>query len=459
MSLGQEEAPKTTLAEDVRALLASPRELWLVYLATFFEYLGIYSFLQTLTHWLSEDFGMSDAAAGWWSMFLSVFATAFAALAGPVADSIGVRRMLMLTFLGCAVARLGMSLATTSTLAATALLSYAFAYGSTSPVLQTAIQRASSKRARSFAFSLWYVSFNLAGAVIGRPMDAIRAHFTDPATHHLMARSVDLPLPGPRMRTAHGAIVGLGFVSAVCAFGVTTLLRRRFEEWRSPEDPPEPKVEKVHPFDAFRLVMRDRYFWRFLLFIGLISLVRMLFQHMHFTWPKYVSRELGEHFPRASLWSLNSQLILVLAPLGTVLTRRLKPLNVLLFGAFLSSLSPFILCFGESYPYQLAMILVLTVGEALWSPRLYEFTLASAPRGREATYVSLAALPFLLAKLIVSPTSGYLLAAFCPSTGPRHAAYLWLIIGAMTMAGPVGIFLARDWIARKDAPAQPTPAA
>ena len=40
-------APKTTLREDLRALLRCPRELWLIYLATFFEYLGIFSFLPT----------------------------------------------------------------------------------------------------------------------------------------------------------------------------------------------------------------------------------------------------------------------------------------------------------------------------------------------------------------------------------------------------------------------------
>ena len=40
--------PETTLGEDLRALLRSPRELWLIYLATFFEYLGIFSFLPTL---------------------------------------------------------------------------------------------------------------------------------------------------------------------------------------------------------------------------------------------------------------------------------------------------------------------------------------------------------------------------------------------------------------------------
>jgi hypothetical protein len=125
---------------------------------------------------------------------------------------------------------------------------------------------------------------------------------------------------------------------------------------------------------------------------------------------------------------------------------------VLLVGAFISAASPFVLCFGSSYPFQLAVVLVLTVGEALWSPRSYEYTIAAAPPGRESTYASLAALPYFLAKFLVGPASGYLLAAFCPATGPRRPAILWAIIGVTTMIGPLGIFTLRRVIQGRSLP-------
>jgi hypothetical protein len=109
-------------------------------------------------------------------------------------------------------------------------------------------------------------------------------------------------------------------------------------------------------------------------------------------------------------------------------------------------------------PFQIAMVLTLTIGEALWSPRLYEYNLSIAPRGREATYVSLAALPYFLAKFLVGPTSGYLLEAFCPATGPRQPAILWAIIGMATMLGPIGIFLGRGWLEAKDKAPEAAPA-
>jgi hypothetical protein len=105
---------------------------------------------------------------------------------------------------------------------------------------------------------------------------------------------------------------------------------------------PSKRRRRRTPIHALKEVISDKVFWRFMLMLALLCLVRMMFQHMHFTWPKYVIREQGEAFPVGKLWSLNSLLILVMAPLGTALTRKRRPFEVLLFGAFISSLSPFV---------------------------------------------------------------------------------------------------------------------
>lgn len=449
-----------------------PRELWLVYLATFFEYVGIFTFLPTLALWLSSDFHLSDREAGWWAATFSMLVSFFVFLVGSIADIAGVRRTLLASFSLAALTRLAMSLAASRTAAIAALLAFGFAYATTSPVLQTAVQRASNKQTRAFAFSLWYVSFNVSGALSGPIIDTTRKYFLDPNTRQLVTKTIHLPLLGERVFSANSAILGIGFLSAAIAAVVILFLRRDFEHRIDPEDAPHdaaatPKLDKQsagdrdtaaselskakpNPLQSLREVVAHKAFWRFMLMLSLLCLVRMMFQHMHFTWPKYVIRERGEDFPVGTLWSVNSMLILVLAPLGTALTRNRKPFDVLLFGAFLSSLSPFVLVFGSTMPFQVAMILVLTLGEALWSPRLYEYNVSIAPRGKEATYVSLAALPYFLAKFLVGPTSGYLLAAYCPAQGPRNPAVLWAIIGLTTMVGPVGIFLLRDLIQKKD---------
>ena len=152
----QHTAPTTSLKDDLRELLDCPRELWLIYLATFLEYMGVFSFMQTLPLWLSTNHGMSDAQAGFWAATFSTIVTLCVFFVGGLADAIGVRRMLILSFSLTALTRLGMSLAPSATTALVALLTFALAFATSSPVLQTAVQRASSPRTRAFAFTLWY---------------------------------------------------------------------------------------------------------------------------------------------------------------------------------------------------------------------------------------------------------------------------------------------------------------
>lgn len=462
------EAPKRPLREDLRELLQCPRELWLIYLATFFEYMGIFSFLPTLTLWLSKDFGMSDQQAGGWASLFSIFITAFVVITGLFVERVGVRRMLLLGFGFAAVARLGMALSTTTSIAIGTMLAFSFAYGSLSPSLQVGISHAATKRARAFAFSLWYVSFNMAGALSGPMIDYIRKGFVDSASANsakpvLIAKTMTLPLLGTRAVSAYAMIMGIGFIFAVFAFLTTALMRADFRTRAKAVqakldaasgdamEVEEEAPKKPNPLVALKEVATTAAFWRFMALIGLLCLVKMMFQHMHFTWPKYVLREQGETFPVGTLWSVNSALILVLAPLGTALTRNRGVFETLFLGTLISALSPFVLCFGSGMAFQVIAIVILTIGEAIWSPRSYEYSVSIAPKGKEALYVSLSYLPFFFAKFLVGPTSGFLLKTFCPETGPRNSMVLWASIGVMTIIGPIGMWLLRGWIQTKDA--------
>jgi dipeptide/tripeptide permease len=91
-------------------------------------------------------------------------------------------------------------------------------------------------------------------------------------------------------------------------------------------------------------------------------------------------------------------------------------------------------------------VILLSVGEAFYSPRLYEYTAAIAPKGQEASYMAMSSLPFFLAKLGVAPVSGVLLAHFCPDVGLRNSGTLWLLIGLSTMIAPVGLFVFQRFI-------------
>jgi MFS family permease len=188
---------------------------------------------------------------------------------------------------------------------------------------------------------------------------------------------------------------------------------------------------------------------------------------------------LGAGAPIGRLWSVNAFVIVLLVPIVGALTQRIAAYRMLVVGSFISAASVFIMALppawfqgvadgwlgnlvahvwlgveGAVNPYYVMIfvfVLVLSVGESLWSPRLYEYTAAVAPKGQEASYMSLSYLPYFLAKLVVGMFSGNLLARYCPETGPRDSQTLWLIIALMTMITPVGLLVLRKFIQVKEA--------
>ena len=87
------------------------------------------------------------------------------------------------------------------------------------------------------------------------------------------------------------------------------------------------------------------------------------------------------------------------------------------------------------------MVVLLSLGEAVWSPRVYDYTMSIAPEGREATFAALAAAPLFAAKVPVGLMSGYLIAKYMPEDGHQDGQMLWLIIGLTTLTSPVLITL------------------
>lgn len=79
---------------------------------------------------------MGDKQAGWWAATFSTLVTLFVFLVGSIADTIGVRRTLFISFGLAAVTRLGMALAPSPSMAITAPLAFGFAYATSSPVLR-----------------------------------------------------------------------------------------------------------------------------------------------------------------------------------------------------------------------------------------------------------------------------------------------------------------------------------
>src|SRR6185437_9776914 len=223
----------------------------------------------------------------------------------------------------------------------------------------------------------------------------------------------------------------------------------------------------------FRRLIGQSGFYRLLVFFLFIGFLKAIFLQMDYVFPKFGIRELGFNAPVGKLSAINAIVIILLVPIVGALTQKFAAYRMVVVGGVICAAGVFIMALptewfvsaangvfgqwlghaylgvrGGVHPYYVMAalyLLLFSIGEAFYSPRVYESAAAIAPPGQEASYGSLAYLPFLVGKLLVG-TSGWLLAAFCPETGTRHSGTMWLIFACAASVAPLGLLLFRSYI-------------
>ena len=419
---------------DLRSLANSPRELWIVYLMKFLESVGYFTMYSMIPIFLSSDHGLSDAEAGGvtgaWATAISLVVF----IAGFVADAMGVKRALFWAALSTAVGRTLKAFAPGLHGVYAALALGVWGIGCMKPTMNAAVRSYTSTATVAFAFSLYYVVMNVGSVTQGPIITEFRIWFKEGV------------VVGGHSFSAAQAIFLVGGVCSTVNVCLALLLRDQPPGAAAP-----PAVAGTrNPFMIAREVLRERTFWTFLAFISLLTMVRLIFQHAHLTWPKYTMRAFGEDFAWAWYWSINPLMVIFLTPFATALTRKMKPYPVIVFGSVISSLSVFAMAFSTTIGASVVFIVILSLGEILWSPRLYEYTATIAPRGRESSYMGLSEVPMFLAKPVAGVLSGLMLTRYMPETGARDPQIMWLIIGAVTLAAPVAMLFTRRWLEAPD---------
>ena len=130
-------------------------------------------------------------------------------------------------------------------------------------------------------------------------------------------------------------------------------------------------------------------------------------------------------------------MIIFLTPLVAAYLGRYKHYDMIKYGGYITAIAPFFLAVSTSIWAAIMMVVFLSFGEAIWSPRVYDYTMSIAPEGREATFAALAAAPLFAAKVPVGLMSGYLISKYMPEDGHQNGQMLWFIIGITTLISPI----------------------
>ena len=458
-------------------LKGAQRELWLTFLIKFFIYTAYSVTNKTMVLWLSKDLGFSDQAAGalvgWvWAPAMTIFTL----LAGSITDAIGLRRTFFLGVAICTVARSVMVVSTIPSLAlACGVLPLAVGEALGTPVLLAATRRYSTTAQRSISFSIIYAVMNVGYVAAGYIFDYVRQ------------LNLHVSLFGFEP-TSYQQLFIVSLMFEIVLFPVIYFIRRGAEATNGGPVVDESRSAAPSFWSGIRATVRksaratahlfgrlvsQSAFYRLLVFFLFIGFLKAIFLQMDYVFPKFGIRELGLNAPVGKLAAINAIIIIFLVPIVGALTQKFAAYRMVVIGGAICAAGVFIMALptqwfqpaansligqwlghgylglhGSIHPYYIMSALylaVFSVGEAFYSPRVYEYAAAIAPRGQEASYGSLAYLPFLVGKILVG-TGGWLLAAFCPEHGPRHSETMWLIFALAASVAPIGLVSLRRYI-------------
>ena len=449
-----------SLWESIKLLFMASRAFWIVNLVSFGDGIAYFGVLTLLTRYLGTDLAMGTARAGLAVSLFTGLVTLAVAGGGWVADKLGVRRALLASLGVILIGRallafcphLGIG-GMASFSAVTALIIMALGYGVLEPSMYSGVKEYTDPRTAAISFSLLYAIMNLG---------IVASNFISP---YLRTDSAFVQLGTFSIKGLGLGIEGVYWACAIITLimflGVLCFLTRKVDEhdrYVAPQAEKEAAVEEEQGVEDKSASWWDRLVKhlgpladkRFLFFIFMLLPVRTLFAHQWLTIPDYVFRCYPAEVANKFEWltGLNPLVICVFVPLFAALTHKVKVIDMMLIGTFVSAATTFLLVPGPDLTRLVLYVVIFSLGEALWSSRFLEYVAALAPSGKVGAYMGLAGIPWFLAKFNTGLYSGTVLDIFVPAQGVQHSGQMWFIYALIAMISPLALLLGRNWLLR-----------
>lgn len=430
------------------SLNESPRELWIAFVLKFGESYGYFSVSQILVIYLHQEFKISDLEAGAAYGIWGVAITFWGLCMSFINDYLGVRKALLLGFSLSTCSYILLANAT-SKAAVYSILFIVLPLGNSLgiPMISVGIRRYTTLANRGFAFGIFYATMNLAAFISGPIIDSLTSKIG-------YDNNRGVALLGMGNFSANRCVILTAALSSFVSFWITlgTLREVRVNAAgaldASADDVQQTSETWTDRQTKLWALLRSPTFWRFSGLTLLLINLNAVFRHLDATFPTYLIRTYGSvgQENRGILYSINPLMIMFLVPLVAAATTSFANFDMIKYGGYVTAIAPFSLAISTSIPAAIIMVVLLSLGEAIWSPRTYDYTYSIAPEGQEASFAALAAAPLFAAKVPVGLLSGYLLSTFCPENGPNHGQTMWLIIGLVTLTSPILITLFEKYI-------------
>ena len=424
----------------------APRALWGVNLSYLLEGVTYFGALSLLAIFFNDFVGLDDINAGRMVGILTAGITLAMLVLGATVDLVGPRRALLLSLALMLIGRVllaaspqlgsGQGLwSPTHLISMLGILWIILGYGIYQPACYAAAKFFTTEKTAGMAYAMLYAIMNLGAFLPG---------LISPPVRRLSG------IPGVFWVYVALTVGGM----AVVALMLTSRAVREARELAGaePEIPGEPRkrapLKEQVLFYLKNFPIRDG---RFLFFIFILIPVQTLFAHVWLTMPQYCNRAftgiVSENYE--TFTNLSPLLIFILTPVVAALTSKRNTYAMMISGTFVMAAPTFILALGPTVTNLFAFLILMTVGEAMWSPRFLQWIAESAPPGMTGIYMGIGQFPWFLTKVVTSLYSGWFLMTFCPAGVPpeqMRTETMWFIYGLIAMVTPISLVLARRWM-------------
>ena len=409
------------------------RTFWVANVLELFERFAYYGSKAILAVYIAEQVGLGSETA----TFLagSVFNTLLyflPVLAGTVVDRYGFKKSLLACFgifslgyflIGLGGLPLGQPLVQAvgaKNWMLFALVVTAIGGSLIKPSIVGTVARTTSDETKALGYSIYYTLVNIGGAV------------------------------GPFIAMAVRENAGISYVLVVSSLTSLVLFTATALFYREP-----PRAKDAPPVRSMGRVLADMTLvfgnLRFMLFLVIFSGFWAMFWHVFYALPFYVKDFL--HFERFEIIeTVDAMTIIVITIPATALAKRLKPLSAMVLGFALATGCWFLMGAVPTIGGAVAAMMLFALGEAIQSPRFYEYVANLAPQEQVGTYMGFAFLPIAIGTFIAGWSSGWLVRNYVEGANPNAPA-MWYWVGSYGIVSTILMILYDRFVAPRRATA------
>ena len=394
--LTQSEVVGHSFKRSLRLLFSSEKSLFIIFLVNFATSLQFYILVTLIPLYFTTEFGYSDIVSGIIFGCFGVAIGVFSIYLSYIMNRISLKLGLYLSFL-IGIIGFGLLLIENSVISIVAVIlvqsiSCAFAW----PYAEYAVKEYSTEEIMNISSSCFFVSNYLAGITTGVIIDYMWVNFSESSDVYFWSFSI-------------------GALSLVLA-AICLMFCRRVDY-----------IEQES--NNHESILSCKKFWRFSLLIFLLVLLRSTsFGHLDATLPKYLIRTKGSDSHFGLMLSIHSTTMITGLLTLTVLTYHFTSYNLICIGGFFGAISSVLVILWDDTLVYILFVVLISIGESIWVPRLLDYTYTVAPKGREGIYLAMSNCPFYFGMILTGIESGVMFDSFCDDDSSSDCNFIWVLV-------------------------------